>query len=58
MELSSIICAIAVTLCVSFVTYIACHKELSKSPAETLRNEVPNVKAKTLNITTKGLFKK
>lgn len=58
MELSSIICAIAVTLCVSFVTYIACHKELSKSPAETLRNEVPNVKVKTLNITTKGLFKK
>lgn len=58
MELSSIICAIAVTLCVSFVTYIACHKELSKSPAETLKNEVPNVKAKTLNITTKGLFKK
>lgn len=51
------IVALLVVLCVSLITYLTCRKELSKSPAETLRNELPKVKNGSLNITSKGLFK-
>ncbi|MBP3708146.1 MAG: ABC transporter permease [Clostridia bacterium] len=55
---SSFIVAIMVVLVVSIVTYITCRKELKENPAETLRAEMPKVKQNSLNITTKGIFKK
>ena len=45
-------------LLTSLITYVTCRKELKKNPAETLRQELPKVKEGSLNITTKGLFKK
>jgi putative ABC transport system permease protein len=55
--LSYIVSALVV-LCVSLITYITCRKELKKSPADSLRNELPKVKSSSLNITSKGIFKK
>lgn len=55
---SCYVVALCVVLCVSLITYITCRKELGKSPAESLRNELPKVKNKSLNITSKGIFKK
>jgi len=57
-SLGSYIVSICVVMCVSIITYIACRKELIKSPVELLRNELPKVKSKTLNITSKGIFNK
>ena len=54
----SYIMAILVVLVVSFITYLTCRKELHKRPAEALRKELPRVKNGSLNITTKGFFKK
>lgn len=54
----SYVVATCVVLIVSFITYLTCRKELKKIPAESLRNELPKVKNGSLNITTKGLFKK
>ena len=51
------IVAAIVVLIISFITYITGRKILQENPAETLRNKIPNVKAKSLNITTKGIFK-
>ena len=42
---------------VSLITYITGRRILKENPAETLRNKIPNVNAKSLNITTKGIFK-
>jgi putative ABC transport system permease protein len=55
---SSYIVSTLVVLCVSLITYITCRKELKKSPADSLRNELPKVKSASLNITSKGIFKK
>ena len=52
------ITALCVVLVVSLITYITGRKILKENPAETLRNKIPNVKAKSINITTKGIFKK
>ena len=57
MAKSSYICAIGVVAAVAIVSYIACRKNLIESPANTLRKEIPKVKGKSLNITTKGIFK-
>lgn len=54
----SYLVAFLVVMVVSFITYLTCRKELFKKPAETLRNEVPNVKVSSLNLSTKGIFKK
>ena len=54
----SYVVALLVTLCVSFVTYLATRKILKEKTAETLRNEIPKVKNNSLNITTVGIFKK
>lgn len=54
----SYIVAIFVVIGISVVTYITCRKELKENPAQTLRTEMPKVKQKSLNITTKGFFKK
>ena len=54
---SSFAVAALVVFAVSFVTYFTCRSELKENPAETLRTKLPNVKQKSINITTKGLFK-
>lgn len=54
----SYLVALLVVTVVSFITYLTCRKELFKKPAEALRNEVPNVKVSSLNLSTKGIFKK
>lgn len=53
----SYIVALLVVLCVSFVTYLSTRKILKEKTAETLRNEIPKVKEKSLNITTSKVFK-
>lgn len=55
---SSYVVAALVIIVVSFITYLTCYKSLRKNPAETLRTELPKVKNGSLNITTKGIFKK
>lgn len=54
----SYLVALLVVMVVSFITYLTCRKELFKKPAEALRNEAPNVKVSSLNLSTKGIFKK
>ena len=54
----SYLVALLVVMVVSFITYLTCRKELFKKPAEALRNEVPNLKLSSLNLSTKGIFKK
>ena len=56
--IQSYIVSIIVILVVSIITYFTCKSILKENPAETLRNKIPNVKKNSLNITTKGLFKK
>ena len=55
---SCFICAALVVLAVVVVSFIACHKNLILSPADTLRPDSPKVKATSLLLTTKGIFKK
>ena len=55
---TSYIVAILVVITVSLITYLTCRKELKKIPAESLRREIPKVKNGSLDITTKGVFKK
>lgn len=50
--------ALAVILIVSLITFLTCYKELQKKPADSLKNELPTIKNGSLNITTKGFFKK
>lgn len=40
------------------ITYLTCKEELKKKPADSLRKELPKVKNGSLNITTRGIFKK
>ena len=58
MNYKSFIVAFIVVLVVTIISYIACRSILKENPAETLRNKIPNVKKNSLNITTKGIFKK
>ena len=46
-----------VVIVTSIITFLTCYKELRKKPADSLRNELPSVNEKSLNITTKGIFK-
>ena len=55
---SSYIVSIIVIMLVGAITYITGRSILRENPADTLRNKVPSVKRKSLNITTKGIFKK
>ena len=52
------IVAILVVLVISIITFATCYNELKKKPADSLKNELPKVKKGSLNITTKGIFKK
>lgn len=54
---SSFIVAVLVVIVVSIVTYLTARKELKENPAETLRTQMPKVNQKSINITTKGIFK-
>ena len=55
---STYLVALLVVLAVSLITFLTCYKELKKKPADSLRNELPKVNNRSLNITTKGIFKK
>lgn len=55
---SGFVVAVCVVIAVSIITYLTCRKELKENPAETLRAKLTKVKSKSLNITTKGFFKK
>ena len=50
--------SVVLLLVVSLITLLTGRSILKKNAAETLRNEIPQVKSKTINITRKGLFKK
>lgn len=54
----SYIVAIGVVLCVTLITYITCRKELTATPAASLRNEMPKVKNGSYRMTAKGVFKR
>lgn len=49
---------ILVVLAVSLVTTLSCMSILKENPSETLKPPVPKVKKSSLNITTKGIFKR
>lgn len=49
--------SLLVVIVTSIITFLTCYKELRKKPADSLRNELPSVNEKNLNITTKGIFK-
>lgn len=51
------ILALAVVVIISFVTYLSCRKVLKEPASEALRLEIPKVKQRRFNITTKGIFK-
>jgi hypothetical protein len=55
---STYLVALLVVLAVSLIIFLTCYKELQKKPADSLRNELPKVNNRSLNITTKGIFKK
>ena len=52
----SVIIVIIAVLVISLVTYLTCRSELKESPAETLREKMPTVKAS--KFTSKGIFQK
>ena len=56
-NISSYIVAIAVVGIVSIITYITGRTILRENPAETLRNKIPSVKGRVLEITKKKSFK-
>ena len=58
MNFKSYIVAALVVLVVTFITYITSRSILKENAAETLRNKIPSVNGKSLNITQKGFFKK
>lgn len=58
LNLLDFIVAILTIVGVSLVTYMSCHKITKESPSETLRPLMPKVKKHSLDITTKGIFKK
>ncbi len=55
---STYLVGISVVIGCAIITLITCYRELRKKPADSLRNEIPKVKNGSLNITTKGIFKK
>ncbi len=58
MDISSYYVSLIVVFIVGVITYITGRSILRENPAETLRNKIPSVKGRTLNITKKGFFKK
>ena len=58
MNNTSYLIALGTVGVIILITLITCRKILKENPAETLRNEIPNVNKKTLDITTKGFISK
>ena len=58
MDYKSYLVAFIVLVIVCFISYLSVKNILKESAAETLRNKIPNVNRKSLNITTKGIFTK
>ena len=52
------ILAVGVVILVTAVTYLSCRRILKESAVETLRVEIPKVKNKRFDLTTKGIFRK
>lgn len=52
------ILAVGVVILVTAVTYLSCRSILKESAVETLRVEIPKVKNKRFDLTTKGIFRK
>lgn len=57
MNNKSYLVALLVVLVVALITYFTGRSILKENAAETLRSKMPNVKGKSLNITTKGIFR-
>lgn len=51
------VASLLVVIVTSIITFLTCYKELRKKTADSLRNELPSVNERSLNITTKGIFK-
>ena len=58
MNNSSYLVALLTVLFILLITLVSCRKILKENPAETLRNEIPAVNTKTIDITTKGIISK
>ena len=58
MGFNSYLVAGLIIIGVSIITLLTCKNILKENPAESLRNKIPTVKKNSLNITTKGIFKK
>lgn len=52
------ILAVGVVILITAVTYLSCRNILKESAVETLRVEIPKVKNKRFDLTTKGIFRK
>ena len=52
------ILAVGVVILITAVTYLSCRSILKESAVETLRVEIPKVKNKRFDLTTKGIFRK
>lgn len=50
--------ALLVIIVISIITFMTSYKELKKKPADSLKNELSKIKNGSLNLTTKGIFKK
>ena len=57
-NLQDILVSLLVVMITSFITYLTCKNILKENAAETLRSKLPDVKKNSLNITTKGIFKR
>ena len=58
MDYKSYLVALLVVIGVMLITLLTCKSILKENAAETLRAKLPSVKKNSLNITTKGIFKK
>ena len=58
LNMSCFVISLIVVLIIGLITYITGRSILKENPAETLRNKIPSVKSRTINITKKGFFKK
>lgn len=57
-DIQDILVSLLVMVIISFITYLTCKNILKENAAETLRSKLPDVKKNSLNITTKGIFKR
>ena len=57
-DMQDILVSLLVVVITSFITYLTCKNILKENAAETLRSKLPDVKKNSLNVTTKGIFKR